>query len=56
MALNTALADRGIYAAHVPLAVFIGSGGPETQPDTIAEIYWELYGSRDQPERLCSAL
>jgi NAD(P)-dependent dehydrogenase (short-subunit alcohol dehydrogenase family) len=52
LALNAALADRGVYAAHVPLGVWIGSGGPETQPDTIAELYWDLYLSRDQPERL----
>ena len=45
-----------MYAAHVPLAVYIGSGGQETQPDTIAELYWDLYFSRDQAERLYSAL
>jgi NAD(P)-dependent dehydrogenase (short-subunit alcohol dehydrogenase family) len=56
LALNAALADRGVYAAHIPLAVYIGSGGPETQPDTIAELYWDLYLSRDQPERLYSAM
>lgn len=55
LALNAALADRGVYAAHVPLAVYIGSGGQETQPDTIAELYWDLYLARDQPERLYSA-
>lgn len=55
LGLNAALADRGVYAAHVPLAVYIGSGGPETQPDTIAELYWDLYLSRDQPERLYAA-
>jgi NADP-dependent 3-hydroxy acid dehydrogenase YdfG len=56
LALNAALADKGVYAAHVPLATWIGSGGPETQPDTIAEIYWELYTSRDQAERLYNTL
>lgn len=56
LALNAALADAGVYAAHVPLATWIGSGGPETQPDTIAEIYWELYTTRDQAERLYSTL
>lgn len=56
LALNAALAGRGVYAAHVPLAVYIGSGGPETQPDTIADLYWDLYLSRDQPERLYSAM
>jgi short-subunit dehydrogenase len=49
-----ALAGRGVYVAHVPLAVYIGSGGPQTQPDTIAELYWDLYLTRDQPERLYS--
>jgi NAD(P)-dependent dehydrogenase (short-subunit alcohol dehydrogenase family) len=56
LALNAALADRGVYTAHVTLGVLIGSGGPETQPDTIADIYWELYSSRDTPERLYSTL
>jgi short chain dehydrogenase len=55
LALNAALADRGVYAAHVPLGVWIGSGGPQTQPDTIAELYWDLYLSRDRPERLYAA-
>ena len=55
LALNAALADRGVYAAHVPIAVYIGSGGPETQPDTIAGLYWDLYVSRTQPERLYTA-
>ncbi len=55
LALNAALAGRGVYAAHVPLAVYIGSGGPATHPDTIAELYWDLYLTRDQPERLYSA-
>jgi len=54
--LHAALGERGIYAAHVPLATFIGSGGPETQPDTIAEVYWDLYTERDVPERLYSTL
>jgi NAD(P)-dependent dehydrogenase (short-subunit alcohol dehydrogenase family) len=56
LALNAALADKGVYAAHVPLATWIGSGGPETQPGTIAELYWELHTSRDQAERLYSTL
>lgn len=56
LALNAALAGRGVYAAHVPLATLIGSGGPETQPGTIADLYWDLQVSRDQPERLYPAL
>jgi hypothetical protein len=45
-----------VYVAHVPLAVFMGSGGPETLPDTIAELYWDLHTKREEPERLYSAL
>jgi len=56
LALNAALADSGVYAAHVPLATFIGTGGPESKPDTIADLYWDLHVSRDQPERLYSTL
>ncbi|HEY6791649.1 MAG TPA: SDR family NAD(P)-dependent oxidoreductase [Trebonia sp.] len=56
LALNAALADKGVYAAHVPLATWIGSGGPETQADTIAGIYWELHTTREQAERLYSTL
>jgi NAD(P)-dependent dehydrogenase (short-subunit alcohol dehydrogenase family) len=56
LALNAALADKGMYAAHVPLATWIGSGGPETQPAAIAELYWELYTSRDRAERLYNTL
>jgi NAD(P)-dependent dehydrogenase (short-subunit alcohol dehydrogenase family) len=56
MALNAALAGRGVYAAHVPLATFIGSGRQETYPDTIAGLYWDLHVSRDQAERLYSTL
>jgi hypothetical protein len=29
---------------------------PETQASTIAEIYWELYPSRDHAERLYDTL
>jgi NADP-dependent 3-hydroxy acid dehydrogenase YdfG len=54
--LNQVLADKGVYVAHIPLAVWMGSGGPETQPDTIAELYWELYTKRDEAEHLYSAL
>ncbi|WP_131767586.1 SDR family NAD(P)-dependent oxidoreductase [Candidatus Protofrankia californiensis] len=56
LALNATLADKGVYATHVPLATWIGQGGPETQPDTIAETYWDLYIKRDEAERLYSTL
>jgi short-subunit dehydrogenase len=54
--LNQVLADKGVYVAHVPLAVWIGSGGPETQPDTIAELYWDLYTTRREAEHPYNAL
>ncbi|MBB5826681.1 hypothetical protein [Micromonospora carbonacea] len=45
----------GVYAAHVPLSVWIGAGGPETQPDTIARHYWDLYTKREGAEHHYSA-
>ena len=52
LALHQALAGTGVYAAHVPLNTWIGSGGPETQPDTIAELYWTLHTERAEAEHL----
>jgi hypothetical protein len=51
LSLNPVLAEAGVYAAHVPIGVFIGSGGLETQPEAIAKAYWDLYTSRDQAAR-----
>jgi hypothetical protein len=48
--LHQVLADTGVYVAHVPLSVWIGAGGPETQPDTIARRYWDIYTKRDGAE------
>ncbi|GAA1656114.1 SDR family NAD(P)-dependent oxidoreductase [Actinoplanes couchii] len=48
--LHQTLAGTGVYAAHVPLNVWIGSGGPETQADTIAQHYWDVYTRRDGAE------
>ncbi|MFJ8019357.1 SDR family NAD(P)-dependent oxidoreductase [Streptomyces sp. NPDC096311] len=56
LALNAELKDKGVYVAHVPIATFIGKGGPETQPETIAEVYWDLYTKRDEAERMYSTL
>ena len=52
LALHPALADTGVYVAHVPISLLIGHGGPETQPDTIAELYWTLYTERAVAEHL----
>jgi NAD(P)-dependent dehydrogenase (short-subunit alcohol dehydrogenase family) len=54
--LHQALADQSVYAAHVPLGVWIGSGGPQTEADTIARHYWDLYIKRDGAEHLYAAL
>jgi hypothetical protein len=48
--LNGALADRGVYAAHIAISAFIGSGPPEAEPAAIAEAYWDLYTTRDRAE------
>jgi NAD(P)-dependent dehydrogenase (short-subunit alcohol dehydrogenase family) len=48
--LHQATAGTGVYAAHVPLFVWIGTGGPETRPDTIAGHYWDIYTKRDGAE------
>ncbi|MFI0449213.1 SDR family NAD(P)-dependent oxidoreductase [Actinomadura sp. 6N118] len=48
--LNQVLTGTGVYAAHVPIFAWIGSGGPETQADTIAERYWDIYTKRDGAE------
>jgi NAD(P)-dependent dehydrogenase (short-subunit alcohol dehydrogenase family) len=54
--LNQVLAGQGIYAAHIPLAVWMGRGGPESEPDTIARLYWDLYTTRTEAEHLYDAL
>lgn len=48
--LNAALAPKGIYAAHVAIAAWIGKGGPKSDPDVIADSYWQLYGNRTEAE------
>jgi NAD(P)-dependent dehydrogenase (short-subunit alcohol dehydrogenase family) len=53
--LHQATAGTGVYAAHVPLFVWIGAGGPETQADTIAQHYWDLYTKRDGAEHAYAA-
>jgi hypothetical protein len=54
-----AMTERGtgtILFAHIPLSVWIGSGGPETQPDTIAEHYWTVHTGHDGAEHPYDAL
>ncbi|GAA3549041.1 SDR family NAD(P)-dependent oxidoreductase [Amycolatopsis ultiminotia] len=48
--LHQATADTGVYVAHVPIFAWIGSGGPETRPETIARHYWTAHTTRDGAE------
>jgi NADP-dependent 3-hydroxy acid dehydrogenase YdfG len=48
--LHQVTAGTGVYAAHVPIFAWIGAGGPETQADTIAQRYWDIYTKRDGAE------
>lgn len=48
--LHQATAGTGVYAAHVPIFAWIGTGGPETHADTIAQRYWDIYTKRDGAE------
>lgn len=56
LSLHAAVAEQGVHVAHVPLSVWIGGGGPETQPDTIAEHYWRLFQAREGAEHPYVAL
>ena len=49
--LHQATAGTGVYVAHVPIFAWIGAGGPDTQPDAIAQHYWSLYNTRDGAEQ-----
>jgi NADP-dependent 3-hydroxy acid dehydrogenase YdfG len=53
--LHQATAGTGVYAAHVPIFAWIGTGGPETQADTIAQHYWDIYTKRDGAEHTYAA-
>lgn len=58
LTLNGALADKGIYVGHVAIGAWI-AGTPGTpddaspmEPDTIADVYWDLHTTRDLAERV----
>jgi NAD(P)-dependent dehydrogenase (short-subunit alcohol dehydrogenase family) len=53
--LHAELKPRGVYAAHVAIATWIGREGPASQPEAIAETYWELHRRRHHAERLYTA-
>jgi short-subunit dehydrogenase len=61
LALNGALADRGVYAGHVAIGAWIAGtpGAPEgvplKEPDDIARVYWDLHTDREPAELLISS-
>jgi hypothetical protein len=61
LTLNSALADKGIYAGHVAIGAWI-AGTPgisddakPKNPDDLARLYWELHTTRETADRLISA-
>lgn len=54
--LHQATTGTGVYVVHVPIFAWIGSGGAETQPDTIAQHYWKIHQLRDGAEQPYAAL
>jgi NADP-dependent 3-hydroxy acid dehydrogenase YdfG len=58
--LNSALADKGVYAGHVAIGAWIsGTPGPadapRLEPDDVADLYWDLHTARDRAEHLVTA-
>lgn len=47
--LNEELAPKNIYVGTVSIAAFIAAG-TDGDPDTIAELYWDMYQKRDRVE------
>jgi NAD(P)-dependent dehydrogenase (short-subunit alcohol dehydrogenase family) len=56
LSLHAAVAEQGVYVAHIPLSVWIGRGGPQTQPDTIADHYWTVHIGKSGAEHPYVAL
>lgn len=50
LCLHPVLAKRGIYVGLVPIGVFIGQEGPDSEPDAIARVYWDMYEKREGAE------
>jgi NAD(P)-dependent dehydrogenase (short-subunit alcohol dehydrogenase family) len=50
--LHAALVGTGVYAAHVAIAAFIGQGGHDSRPETIADAYWRLHTERAEAEHV----
>ncbi|MFJ3889884.1 SDR family NAD(P)-dependent oxidoreductase [Streptomyces rubrogriseus] len=50
--LHAALSGTGVYAGHVAIAAFIGQGGVDSQPETMADAYWRMHAERTEAELL----
>jgi len=48
--LHGALADTGVYVAHVGITALIGAGHPDAEPDVIARAYLKLHDEREVAE------
>jgi NAD(P)-dependent dehydrogenase (short-subunit alcohol dehydrogenase family) len=48
--LHQVLGEQGVYVAHVPISVWIGQEGPASEPDAIAQLYWDLHTAREEAE------
>jgi NAD(P)-dependent dehydrogenase (short-subunit alcohol dehydrogenase family) len=48
--LHDALAEKGVYVAHVGITALIGAGHPDAEPDVIAQAYVELHDERREAE------
>jgi len=48
--LHDALAEKGVYVAHVGITALIGSGHPDAEPDVIARAYVKLHDERKDAE------
>lgn len=61
LTLNSALADKGVYAGHVAIGAWIAGtpgaaeGVSPKEPDDIARLYWDLHTGREPADQLISA-
>jgi NAD(P)-dependent dehydrogenase (short-subunit alcohol dehydrogenase family) len=53
--LHGALDGTGVYAAHIAIGVWLGSGQPGSHPAEVAPTYWGLYTARTDPEAIYPA-
>jgi NAD(P)-dependent dehydrogenase (short-subunit alcohol dehydrogenase family) len=55
LCLNEVLANKGIYAATVCIAVLIRKDDPVGDPARIADVYFNMYNTRDRAEQVIYA-